>query len=95
MGINQQLSGEHVRRYRHRDQQIYFRGGEEAAWLFLIWATAPQTQYKILEVGFTPTRYSVYKLPELQKAMSDPDSEEAKKLKAMSISRRRFRCGQN
>ncbi|WP_276354557.1 ABC transporter substrate-binding protein [Cohnella caldifontis] len=53
---------------------------QKAAWLFLIWATSPQTQYKILDVGFTPTRYSVYEMPLLKKAMSDPTSEEAKKL---------------
>lgn len=53
---------------------------QKAAWLFLIWATSPQTQYKILDVGFTPTRHSVYQLPDIQKALSDPASEEAKKL---------------
>jgi len=50
----------------------------KAAWLFLIWATAPQTQYMILDAGFTPTRYSVYQLPYIQKAMNDPESQEAK-----------------
>ena len=62
-----------INKYISEDEQ-------KAAWLFLIWATAPQTQYKILDAGFTPTRYSVYELPELQKAMSDPNSEEARRL---------------
>ncbi len=52
---------------------------QKAAWLFLIWATSPQTQYKILDIGFTPTRHSVYNLPEIQKAMQ-PGTEESKKL---------------
>lgn len=52
---------------------------KKAAWLFLIWATAPQTQYKILDVGFTPTRHSVYNLPDIKKAM-EPGSAEASKL---------------
>jgi multiple sugar transport system substrate-binding protein len=51
---------------------------KKAAWLFLIWATAPQTQNKILDAGFTPTRYSVYQLPHIQRALTDPNSEEAK-----------------
>lgn len=51
---------------------------QKAAWLFLIWATAPQTQYMIIDAGFTPTRYSVYELPYIQKAMNDPESQEAK-----------------
>ena len=49
-----------------------------AAWLFLIWATAPQTQYMILDAGFTPTRYSVYQLPYIQTAINDPNSQEFK-----------------
>ncbi|MFC4599791.1 extracellular solute-binding protein [Cohnella hongkongensis] len=53
---------------------------QKAAWLFLVWATSPQTQYQILDAGFTPTRYSVYNLPDIQKAITDLDSEEAKKL---------------
>ncbi|WP_372631841.1 extracellular solute-binding protein [Cohnella sp.] len=53
---------------------------QKAAWLFLVWATAPQTQYQILDAGFTPTRYSVYNLPDIQKAITDLESEEAKKL---------------
>jgi multiple sugar transport system substrate-binding protein len=50
----------------------------KAAWLFLIWATAPQTQYMILDAGFTPTRYSVYQLPYIQTAINDPNSQEFK-----------------
>ncbi|WP_182298954.1 extracellular solute-binding protein [Cohnella cholangitidis] len=53
---------------------------QKAAWLFLIWATSPQVQYQILDVGFTPTRHSVYNLPDIQKALNDLTSEEAKKL---------------
>ncbi|HEX7058101.1 MAG TPA: extracellular solute-binding protein [Bacilli bacterium] len=53
---------------------------QKAAWLFLIWATSPQVQYQILNNGATPTRYSVYNLPDIKKAISDPNSAEAKKL---------------
>lgn len=45
---------------------------QAAAWLFLIWTTSPQVQYMILqseEGGATPTRYSVYDLPDVKKGM--------------------------
>jgi multiple sugar transport system substrate-binding protein len=45
---------------------------KQAAWLFLIWATSPQSQYMILksdEGGSTPTRYSVYMLPDVKRGM--------------------------
>ncbi|RBW69255.1 sugar ABC transporter substrate-binding protein [Bacillus taeanensis] len=45
---------------------------KKAAWLFLVWATSPQSQYMILkseEGGTIPTRQSVYKLPEVQRGM--------------------------
>ncbi len=52
-----------------------------AAWLFCLWATSPQVMYMILKSdvgGSTPTRYSVYDLPDVKKGMSDPTSPEAK-----------------
>jgi multiple sugar transport system substrate-binding protein len=45
---------------------------QKAAWLFIVWATSPQSQYMILkskEGGSTPTRYSVYELPEVKRGM--------------------------
>jgi multiple sugar transport system substrate-binding protein len=45
---------------------------KKAAWLFLIWATSPQSQYMILRSdpgGSTPTRHSVYQLPDVQEGM--------------------------
>ena len=45
---------------------------QEAAWLFLVWATSPQTQYAILKSdvgGSTPTRYSVYELEDVKNGM--------------------------
>ncbi|MBO8138164.1 MAG: sugar ABC transporter substrate-binding protein [Desulfotomaculum sp.] len=56
---------------------------KKAAWLFLVWATSPQTQLMVLESpvgGATPSRTSVYELPKVKKAMEDPASEEAKKM---------------
>jgi len=53
---------------------------QKAAWLFLVWATSPQAQYMILkskEAGSTPTRHSVYNLPDVQKGM-EPGTEESK-----------------
>lgn len=51
---------------------------KKAAWLFLVWATSPQSQYMILkssEAGTIPTRYSVYKLPEIQRGMKAGTTE--------------------
>ncbi|WP_342047258.1 extracellular solute-binding protein [Bacillus sp. OTU530] len=61
---------------------------QKAAWLFLIWATAPQTQYMLLQSttgGSTPTRYSVYALPDIQKDLQDgtPDSKKLPNLLPM------------
>lgn len=45
---------------------------KKAAWLFLVWATSPQTQYMILKSeqgGSTPTRSSVYALPDVKRGM--------------------------
>lgn len=61
---------------------------QKAAWLFLIWATAPQTQYMLLQSttgGSTPTRYSVYELPDIQKDLQDgmPDSKKLPNLLPM------------
>ncbi|CCO08829.1 Extracellular solute-binding protein family 1 [Desulforamulus hydrothermalis Lam5 = DSM 18033] len=56
---------------------------KKAAWLFLVWATSPQTQLMILESpvgGATPSRTSVYNVASVKKAMEDPASEEAKKM---------------
>ena len=52
---------------RERDQK--------AAWLFVNWATSKKTQLANLESkvgGGTPTRDSVYKLPEVEKAKKPP-----------------------
>lgn len=56
---------------------------QKAAWLFVLWATSPQAQYLCLTSesgGSTPTRYSVYNLPDVQKGINDPTSEEAAKM---------------
>ncbi|WP_067934148.1 extracellular solute-binding protein [Alicyclobacillus kakegawensis] len=61
---------------------------QKAAWLFIVWATSPQSQYMILKSkdgGETPTRYSVYNLPEIKKGMTPgtPESKEMPNLLAM------------
>ncbi|MEV0405183.1 extracellular solute-binding protein [Actinoallomurus sp. NPDC050550] len=48
-----------------------------AAWLFIVWATAPATQLADLKSkagGGTPTRTSVYQLPEVRAAERRPSS---------------------
>jgi multiple sugar transport system substrate-binding protein len=48
---------------------------QRAAWLFLVWATSKQTQLADLKSkagGGTPTRQSVYDLPEVRKARKPP-----------------------
>ncbi|MFC3882145.1 extracellular solute-binding protein [Bacillus songklensis] len=55
---------------------------KKAAWLFLVWATSPQSQYMILKSdqgGSTPTRHSVYELQDVQKGMQT-GTEEAKQM---------------
>lgn len=50
---------------------------QKAAWLFLVWATSPQTQLAGLKSevgGGTPTRQSVYDMPEV-KAAGQPPSD--------------------
>jgi multiple sugar transport system substrate-binding protein len=50
---------------------------QKAAWLFVVWATSPQTQRMGLfseEGGGTPTRQSVYDMPEVQKAKTRPSN---------------------
>jgi multiple sugar transport system substrate-binding protein len=50
---------------------------QKAAWLFLNWATSKKTQLANLKSkvgGGTPTRDSVYKLPEVEKARKPPSS---------------------
>ena len=47
----------------------------KAAWLFLLWSTSPETQLANLESkagGGTPTRTSVYALPQVEKAERRP-----------------------
>ena len=51
------------------------REEQEAAWLFLVWATSPETQLEGLKSeagGGTPTRTSVYEMEEVQQAASRP-----------------------
>ena len=48
---------------------------QKAAWLFLVWATSPETMLMGMKSdvgGGTPTRGSLYKLPEVEKAMEPP-----------------------
>jgi len=48
---------------------------QRAAWLFLVWATSPETQRMGLfseEGGGTPTRQSVYDMPEVKQAKKRP-----------------------
>ena len=48
---------------------------QRAAWLFLVWATSPETQLMGLKSdvgGGTPTRSSLYELPEVKQAMEPP-----------------------
>ncbi|WP_207233594.1 extracellular solute-binding protein [Salinicola tamaricis] len=48
---------------------------QKAAWLFLVWATSPQTQLMGLKSkvgGGTPTRQSVYDMPEVKAASKPP-----------------------
>ncbi len=54
---------------------------QEAAWLFIIWATSPQTELLVLkypEGGDVPLRKSLYNLPEIKKAMVDGSAESKK-----------------
>ena len=48
---------------------------QQAAWLFVNWATSPETQLSNLKSevgGGTPTRESIYQLPEVEKARKPP-----------------------
>jgi multiple sugar transport system substrate-binding protein len=57
-----------VNRYASEDEQ-------RAAWLFVVWATSPETQLmglKSSEGGGTPTRKSVYEMPEVRKNFTPP-----------------------
>jgi multiple sugar transport system substrate-binding protein len=48
---------------------------QKAAWLFVNWATSPETQLSNLKSkvgGGTPTRESIYKLPEVEAARKPP-----------------------
>jgi multiple sugar transport system substrate-binding protein len=65
----------HVRRHRRRHQRDRLEKEQKAAWLFVNWATSKKTQLANLESkvgGGTPTRESVYKLPEVEKAKKPP-----------------------
>ncbi|MCC6314421.1 MAG: extracellular solute-binding protein [Thermomicrobiales bacterium] len=44
---------------------------QRAAWLFINWATSPETQKKLLLEGSTPTRTSVYQDAEVQQWIAD------------------------
>lgn len=51
------------------------REEQEAAWLFLVWATSPETQLAGLKSevgGGTPTRGSLYERPEVREGMQPP-----------------------
>lgn len=57
-----------INKYASEDEQ-------KAAWLFLVWATSPETQLmglKSSEGGGTPTRKSVYGMQEIKKNMTPP-----------------------
>jgi multiple sugar transport system substrate-binding protein len=61
---------------------------QKAAWLFLVWATSPETQRMGLfseEGGGTPTRQSVYDMSEVQEAKKRP-SEAPNMLTADAVS---------
>ena len=50
---------------------------QKAAWLFVNWATSPKTQLANLKSkvgGGTPTRESIYKIPEVERARKPPSS---------------------
>lgn len=62
---------------------------QKAAWLFLVWATSPETQKMGLfseKGGGTPTRQSVYEMPEVQEAESRP-SDAPNMLTAEAVSK--------
>jgi multiple sugar transport system substrate-binding protein len=40
---------------------------QKAAWLYILWATSPEVQKKLLLKGSTPTRSSVYEDPDVKK----------------------------
>ena len=51
---------------------------QKAAWLFVNWATSPETQLANLKSkvgGGTPTRESIYELPEVKAAMNPPSDD--------------------
>ena len=55
---------------------------QKAAWLFLLWATAPQTELMVLQSpqgGETPVRNSVYNLDVVKKGMT-PGTPESKQM---------------
>ena len=55
---------------------------QKAAWLFLVWATAPQTELMVLQSpvgGETPVRTSVYNLDVVKKGMQ-PGTPESKQM---------------
>jgi multiple sugar transport system substrate-binding protein len=61
---------------------------QKAAWLFVVWATSPDTQVMDLKSkvgGGTPTRTSVYELPEVQAAMKQNPSPMPNILSAAAV----------
>ena len=71
-----QAPREHVRRHRASASTARRPSDEQkAAWLFVNWATSKETQLANLKSkvgGGTPTRESIYKLPEVEAAMNPP-----------------------
>ena len=62
-GTNYGIGGVAINQYA--DPQL-----QKAAYLFILWATSHDTQYMVLtEAGGTPTRQSVFDLPEVQQAL--------------------------
>lgn len=48
---------------------------QRAAWMFLVWATSAEVQLEtLMKVGGTPTRLSVYDIPDMKKAMYGPSN---------------------
>ncbi|NPV54977.1 MAG: sugar ABC transporter substrate-binding protein [Firmicutes bacterium] len=56
---------------------------QKAAWLFIVWATSPEVQKKLLLSGSTPTRYSVYNDPEVQQWIKQKKHPVMESLKAV------------
>jgi len=44
---------------------------KRAAWIFIVWATSKETQKKLLPYASSPTRYSVYSDPDVEKGIRE------------------------